>query len=270
MKETKLDEESGFDAGVVRNTDTRATTGSALRQTDVSRSGRTVGFNVENLTSPSRYRECNPGAERDEVLRFGSGQEPSSGDRWSSAGIGRFQTNTQWAERQGSIWDNRSLQESSRFETEESFLPHNLWSPMNLFHGPVGEGAGRVGFSATSSSGVRTVGTVGEGLSDGNKAAGGLKDGEERDKESLTKANSPECSGKTDDKVLSAIKNVRLTKVDLPKFDNNVAKWLNFRDFFGHAVHENKSLSKIDKLPGLPEIQLVGESCGDNFGSFHN
>ena len=190
LEETRLDEESGFDAGVVRNTDTRATTGSALRQTDVTRSGRTVGFNVENLTSPSRYREGNPGAERDEVLRFGSGQEPSSGDQWSSAGIGRFQTNTQWAECQGSIWDNRSLQEGSRFETEEfsSTQPSalinedSMWSPMNQIHGPVGEGAGRIGLSATSSSGVRTVGAVGEGLGDGNKEDGGLEDGEETDR----------------------------------------------------------------------------------------
>ena len=256
LEETRLDEESGFDAGVIRHTDTRATTGSALRQTDVIRSGRTVGFNVENLTSPSRYRDGNPVAERDEVLRFGSGQEPSSGDQWSSAGIGRFPTNTQWAERQGSIWDNRSLQESSRFETEESFLPHNLWSPLNQIHGSVGEGAGRVGLSATSSSEVRTVGAVGEGLGDGNKAAGDLKDSEERDKESLTKANSTECSGKTDDKVLSALKIVRLPKVDLPKFDGNVDEWLNFRDFFGHAVHENKFLSKIDKFTYLKSSLL--------------
>ena len=197
LEETRLDEESGFDAGVVRNTDTRATTGSVLRQTDVIRSGRTVGFNIENVTSPSRYREGIPGAERDDILRSGSGQEPSSGDQCSSGGLGCYQTNTQWVERQGSIWDNRSLQESGRFETEESFLPHNLWSPLNQFHGSVGEGAGRVGLSATSSSGVRTVGAVGEGLCHGNKAAGGLEDGEERDKESLTKAHSTDCSGKT-------------------------------------------------------------------------
>ena len=41
MEETKLNEESGFDAGVVRNTDTRATTGSVMRQADVTRSLRT-------------------------------------------------------------------------------------------------------------------------------------------------------------------------------------------------------------------------------------
>ena len=189
-----------------------------------------------------------------------SGQEPSSGDQWSSGGLGRFQTNTQWAERQGKIWDNRSLQESSRFETEESFLPHNLWSLLNQFQGSVGEGAGRYGLSATSSSGARTVAAVGEGLSDGNKAAGGLNDGEERDKESLTKANSTECSGKTDDKVLSASKNVRLPKVDLPKFDGTVAEWLNFREFFGHSVHENKSLSKIDKFTYM-NTSLLGRAA---------
>ena len=91
------------------------------------------------------------------------------------------------------------------------------------------------------------------------KTAGGLKDGEERDKESLTKTNSTECSGKTGDKVLSALETVRLPKVDLSKFDGKVAEWLNFRDFFGHAV-QNKSLSKIDKFTYL-KSSLLGRAA---------
>ena len=78
--------------------------------------------------------------------------------------------------------------------------------------------------------------------------------------ESLTKANSTQRSGKTDDNVLSAIKNVRLPKVDLPKFNGNVAEWLNFRDFFGHAVNGNKSLSKIDKFTYL-KSSLLGRTA---------
>ena len=63
----------------------------------------------------------------------------------------------------------------------------------------------------------------------------------------------------TDDKVLTALKNVRLSKVDLPKFDGNVAEWLNFRDIFGRAVHEHKSLSKIDKFTYL-KSSLLGKA----------
>ena len=121
-----------------------------MRHTDVTRSGRTVGFNVENLTSSSRYRDCNPLSERDESLRLELGHEPCSVDQSSSAGIGRFQTNAHWTERQGSIWDNRSLQETSRFETEDSFLLPNLWTPMNQLHGSVVEWVGRARLSATS------------------------------------------------------------------------------------------------------------------------
>ena len=76
MEETRLDEESGFDAGVVQNTDTRATPGSPMRHADVTRSGRTVGFNVENVTSSSRYRDGNPESEKDESLHFEFGHEP--------------------------------------------------------------------------------------------------------------------------------------------------------------------------------------------------
>ena len=62
-------------------------------------------------------------------------------------------------------------------------------------HGSVGEVAVKARLSATSSSGVRTVGAVEEVL--GDEEARGLDDGE-TDKESLTKANSKRCSGKTD------------------------------------------------------------------------
>ena len=43
--------------------------------------------------------------------------------------------------------------------------------------------------------------------------------------------------------------NIRLPKVDLPEFDGNITKWLNFKELlFETAVHNNDSLNKIDKL----------------------
>ena len=69
--ETRLDEESGFEAGVVQNADKRAATGSVMRHDDITPSERTVGSNVEGLTSSSWYRDSNPETERDELLRFG-------------------------------------------------------------------------------------------------------------------------------------------------------------------------------------------------------
>ena len=42
--------------------------------------------------------------------------------------------------------------------------------------------------------------------------------------------------------------NVKLPKVELPKYDGTVTEWMSFRDFFGNAVHQNSALSKIDKF----------------------
>ena len=48
--------------------------------------------------------------------------------------------------------------------------------------------------------------------------------------------------------------------MDLPKIYGNVPEWLNVRHVFGQAVHENKSLSKIDKFPYL-KSSLLGRAA---------
>ena len=54
--------------------------------------------------------------------------------------------------------------------------------------------------------------------------------------------------------------NVKLPKVELPKFDGTVTEWKSFRDFFGKAVHQNSALSKIDKFTYL-KASLTGKAA---------
>ena len=54
--------------------------------------------------------------------------------------------------------------------------------------------------------------------------------------------------------------NVKLPKVELPKFDGSVTEWMSFRDFFGNAVHRNSSLSNIDKFTYL-KASLTGKAA---------
>ncbi|XP_026744728.1 uncharacterized protein LOC113506069 isoform X1 [Trichoplusia ni] len=41
---------------------------------------------------------------------------------------------------------------------------------------------------------------------------------------------------------------VRLPKIDLPHFDGNYQSWLEFRDTFGSLIHDNKTISDINKF----------------------
>ena len=43
--------------------------------------------------------------------------------------------------------------------------------------------------------------------------------------------------------------NVKLPKVELPKFDGSVTEWMSFRDFFGNAVHRAHHCQKLTSLP---------------------
>ena len=61
-------------------------------------------------------------------------------------------------------------------------------------------------------------------------------------------------------KTFSKRVNVKLPKVELPKFDESVTEWMSFRDFFGIAVHRNSSLSKIDKFTYL-KASLTGKAA---------
>ena len=61
-------------------------------------------------------------------------------------------------------------------------------------------------------------------------------------------------------KTFSKRVNVKLPKVELPKFDGSVTEWMSFRDFFGNAVHRNSSLSKIDKFTYL-KASLTGKAA---------
>ena len=54
--------------------------------------------------------------------------------------------------------------------------------------------------------------------------------------------------------------NVKLPKVELPKFDGSVTGWMSFRDFFGNAVHRNSSLSKTDNFTYL-KASLTGKAA---------
>ena len=42
--------------------------------------------------------------------------------------------------------------------------------------------------------------------------------------------------------------NIKLPKLELPKFDGNLLKWQEFWDSFASSIHENKSLNPVDKL----------------------
>ncbi|XP_026746090.1 uncharacterized protein LOC113507432 [Trichoplusia ni] len=41
---------------------------------------------------------------------------------------------------------------------------------------------------------------------------------------------------------------VRLPKIDLPHFDGNYQSWLEFRDTFGSLIHDNRTISDINKF----------------------
>ena len=60
-------------------------------------------------------------------------------------------------------------------------------------------------------------------------------------------------------KTFSKRVNVKLPKVQLPKFDGTVTEWMSFRDFVGNAVHQ-KSLPKIDKFAYL-RASLTGKAA---------
>ena len=73
--------------------------------------------------------------------------------------------------------------------------------------------------------------------------------------------------------VASVNKNVKLPKLDFPKFSGNILKWKEFWDSFTGAIDQNTSLSQVDKLnylktklegTGLAAISGL-ELSGDNY-----
>ena len=81
-----------------------------------------------------------------------------------------------------------------------------------------------------------------------------------------TKMTKKEYKKRTTKQLKKSIKrfskraNVKLPKVELPKFDGTVTEWMSFRDCFGNAVHQNSSLSKIDKFTYL-KASLTGKAA---------
>ena len=50
---------------------------------------------------------------------------------------------------------------------------------------------------------------------------------------------------------ISETAKVRLLKLEIKKFDEDVINWNSFWDQFSSAIHENDSLSEIDKITYL-------------------
>ncbi|OXA52291.1 hypothetical protein Fcan01_12841 [Folsomia candida] len=59
--------------------------------------------------------------------------------------------------------------------------------------------------------------------------------------------------------VLPSTVDIRLPRLELPTFDGTLNDWVSFRDLFVTAVHDNKSLSKSQKLTYL-KSQVRGEA----------
>lgn len=49
----------------------------------------------------------------------------------------------------------------------------------------------------------------------------------------------------------AAITHVKLPEIQLPKFSGDYTKWSNFRDLFTSIIHQNESLTKVQKLQYL-------------------
>jgi len=66
-------------------------------------------------------------------------------------------------------------------------------------------------------------------------------------------------SSSANSKNSSATSSTKLPKLDLHTFDGNLIEWISFRDMFESAVHNNPSVSKVQKLVYLKSL-LKGEA----------
>ncbi|XP_070529902.1 uncharacterized protein [Cardiocondyla obscurior] len=72
---------------------------------------------------------------------------------------------------------------------------------------------------------------------------------------------APSAEGSSGIGSAGARNNVRLPKLNIPAFNGKYDKWLPYRDLFSSAVHNNSTLSKVEKLQYLKGT-LEGEALG--------
>ncbi|XP_072948468.1 uncharacterized protein [Epargyreus clarus] len=75
-------------------------------------------------------------------------------------------------------------------------------------------------------------------------------------KEKLSHFNAPSVLSKSH---CSSILNVKLPKIDLPKFSGHYSEWSSFQDLFSSLIISNSSLSNVQKLHYL-KSSLTGEA----------